>query len=181
MGELKRLFLAVPVADEVRAMLANHLGSRPLPGRAVVPDNWHLSVRFLGGTDQLSEEKLVAALDQTDLGRPFDLALGEMGAFPRPVKATVLWLAVAQGMEKLSALNETVEELVRQVGFSPEERPFAAHLTLSRIRPDQDVRPVINSYEPLPFRWTATRLVLYQSHLGRGGAVYEALESFDLG
>jgi 2'-5' RNA ligase len=179
--DLRRLFLAVPLDPATRAMLAQHLGPRPLPGRPVPPENWHLTVRFLGSTDQVRQERMIAGLDQIDLGSTFDVRLAQMGAFPRPTRATVLWLAVAIGMEGLTRLNDLCEEAARSVGFAPEERPFAAHLTLSRIRPHQDVRPVIDSYEPVPFRWTATELVLYESRLGRGGAAYEPLEKFSLG
>jgi 2'-5' RNA ligase len=179
-GELSRLFLAVPLDSQVKAMLAQHLAQQVLPGRAVPPDNWHLTVRFLGDLDLVTQERLTAELDQSDLGSSFEIVLGEMGAFPRPAKATVLWLAVDRGVDRLIKLNEVVEEAVEAIGLPPEDRPYAAHLTVSRIRPEHDARNLIKAYGPMPFRWLADELVLYRSHLGRGGAVYEPLESFPL-
>jgi 2'-5' RNA ligase len=175
---LRRLFLAVPLDDEVRLMLAQHLDPDRLPGKPVQPQSWHLTVRFLGRADELTQDKVTAGLDQSDLGDSFDIQLGEMGAFPRPARATVLWLALARGVERLSELRTIGEELSVAAGLEPEGRPYSPHLTLSRIRPDQDVRPVMAAYEPRPFRWTATELVLFESRLGRGGAVYEPVESF---
>ena len=176
---LKRLFLAVPLDEGVRAMLAQHLGSRPLPGRPILPTNWHLTVRFLGDTDQLSEEKLVAHLDQADLGGDFVVSLGEMGAFPRPARANVLWLAVAGGGDRLAELNQVCEDAAQAAGFAPDDRPYSAHLTLSRIRPDQDLRSFIAGYQPMPLRWNAGQLVLFRS-VPDGGLHYDPIERFGL-
>lgn len=184
-GKLRRLFLAVPLDDGIRAMLAEHLasvpmGARPLPGTPVNPRNWHLTLRFLGHIEEIVREKITAGLDQSHLGASFEIELGEMGAFPRPARATVLWLGLTRGLERLSELNATCEEICQAAGLGPEDRPYSVHLTLSRIRPHQDVRSVVERYEPQPFGWTATEVVLFESHLGRGGAAYEPVEVFPL-
>ena len=181
MEALRRLFLGVPLESGVRIMLAQHLSEHQIPGRAVPPENWHLTVRFLGSVDQIAMERLVAALDQADLGRSFPISLGDLGAFPRPAKASVVWLALDKGGERLAQLNETAEEESQAIGLAPEERPFAPHLTLTRVRPELDVRPALASYHRVPFEWTAVELVLYESRTRRGGAVYEPLESFPFG
>jgi 2'-5' RNA ligase len=176
--QLRRLFLGVPLDPDMRVMLAQHLQEHQIPGRAVPPDNWHLTVRFLGNVDQVAMERLVAELDQAALGQPFEIALGDLGAFPRPARASVVWLALDKGQERLADLNEIAEEASQVVGLAPEERPFAPHLTLSRIRPELDVRADLASYRRVRLQWTAGELVLFESRTGRGGAVYEALEKF---
>lgn len=181
MDRLRRLFLGVPLDEEVRDMLAQHLRQHRLPGRPLPPANWHLTIRFLGEIGEVVTERLIAELDQADLGQAFEVILGEMGAFPRAARAAVVWLAIARGLERLSDLNEIVEDLSRAVGLPPEERPFAPHLTLSRIRPEIDVRADLAVYRPAPFQWTVGEVVLYESHLGRGGARYEPVEKFLLG
>ena len=181
MERLRRLFLGVPLEAGVRVMLAQHLSKHEIPGRAVPPENWHLTVRFLGGVDQIAMERLASALDQADLGPSFAIALGDLGAFPRPAKASVVWLALDKGRERLTELNEVVEEESQAIGLTPEERPFAPHLTLSRVRPELDARPALASYRRVPFEWIAGELILYESRTGRGGAVYEPLERFPLG
>ena len=85
MERLRRLFLGVPLDDGVRAMLAQHLRQHHVPGRLVPPDNWHLTIRFLGSVDQISMERLIAELDRPTWAAVRDsLVLGPS----RPAKAS---------------------------------------------------------------------------------------------
>lgn len=186
MGKVGRLFVAVPITDEVRHGLAAHLDEalegKAVPGRPVPPDNWHITLRFLGKTTGLENEKLSRALDEADLGDPFEASFGGLGAFPRPARATVLWLGLERGVGRLGELASAAETAATDAGFMPEERPFSAHLTLSRIRPHQDVRPVLERVPAFPLRMPVERVVVYQSHLGRRRpARYEEVEEFGLG
>ncbi|MCJ7726677.1 MAG: RNA 2',3'-cyclic phosphodiesterase [Acidimicrobiia bacterium] len=180
---LSRLFVAVPLTDEARhALSATILQAAPhgLPGRAVRPPNWHLTLRFLGDAGSVGKDRISAALDQADLGPAFSMVWGGLGAFPRPQRATVLWVGADRGGDDLERLAGTVEAAAQEAGFPIEERPFQPHLTLSRIRPHQDVGPLLATDRPgVPME--VGRIVLYRSHLGRGGARYEEIEEFPLG
>ncbi len=181
----RRLFLAVRLPDDTRHALAAHLGAatggKPLPGRPVRPENWHLTLRFLGTVDEVGAEVLAARVDEAELGGPFRIGFGGIGAFPRPARATVLWLGVASGAEPLVDLAAAVEAACVGAGFAAEERPFHPHVTLSRIRPHQDVRPVIGAVPSFAGHVDVGDVTLYQSRLGRGGARYQEVERFPLG
>ena len=175
---VNRLFIGIPIAFEAAMALEATLPR--LPGRPVSPGNLHLTVRFLGDVDEVTRDRLEAALDESDLGGPFDIVLGEMGAFPRPAKASVLWIGLLAGRPQLMRLNAVVEEACEDAGIEPEERPYAPHLTISRIRPEVDVRPLLLSYRPEPIKWKATEMFLYESRVSRQGAIYNPLERFPL-
>ncbi|HEX2190977.1 MAG TPA: RNA 2',3'-cyclic phosphodiesterase [Longimicrobiaceae bacterium] len=183
-GGTERLFLAVELTDELRRELDAHLraalGGRPLPGRAVAPAGWHLTLRFLGDTPPDRRAEVARALRRADPGSPFTLGFGSLGAFPRPARASVLWLGVEEGEAPLRALAAVAEEAARGAGFPPEERPFSPHLTLARIRPAQDVRGVVGRVPAFGGRLPVAALVLFRSRLGPGGARYEAVERFPL-
>jgi 2'-5' RNA ligase len=147
----------------------------------VRPENWHVTLRFLGDVDAVQRDRVVAALDEEDLGERFLVTWGELGAFPRARRATVLWLGLERGSAELEALAVVAEAASARAGFPPEDRPFRAHLTLSRIRPHQDVSALLDGVAPLDVAMEVDRIVLYRSHLGRGGARYEAVEEFPLG
>lgn len=184
MAETLRLFVAAPLGDDARRRIAERLQATspyPLPGRPVRPENWHVTLRFLGSVDPVGRDRLLAGLDEAPLGGPFRVRWGALGAFPRPARATVLWLGVDRGAGPLEALAGVVEEVTVASGFAPEDRPFRSHLTLSRIRPHQDVTGLIERTGWLGIEMPVDRVVLYRSHLGRGGARYEEVEEFPLG
>ncbi len=178
-----RLFVAVPVPADLRAALVAHLdanGGAAMPGRHVVPANWHITLRFVGSSSPDRRDRLVAHLDEHLGGGPFLLRFGGLGAFPRPARATVAWLAVTTGAERLAELAAVAEEAARAAGFAAEERPFHAHLTLSRIRPPHDMTALVDSFPSFPGRLDVDRVTLFESVLGRGPAVYVPLEDFSL-
>jgi 2'-5' RNA ligase len=178
-----RLFLAISLTDEARHAIVHHLMthlSHPLPGRPVRPELWHLTLRFLGEVDEVDGDRIVRAVDAADRGPAFTLRWGSLGAFPRPRRANVLWLGVDQGERAAEDLAAVVEEAVEAAGFPPEDRPYRSHLTLSRLRPDQDVAAVLDAVPPLGLAMVVDRVVLYRSHLGPGGPRYEEVEAFPL-
>ena len=184
MAGLSRLFVAAPLTEEARQALSALIRDRVpdgLPGRPAPPRNWHLTLRFLGDADAVGSDRVAAALDGADLGGSFSVTWGGMGAFPRPRRATVLWIGLTAGAGRLAALAANVEAASQAAGFSPEDRPFRAHMTLSRIRPDRDVRSLVEEFAPAAVAMRVDRVALYRSHLGRGGARYEVVEEFPLG
>ncbi len=106
----ERLFLAVDLAEELRRALEAHLRGRDLPGRAVAPASWHLTLRFLGDTLPEERARLAGEMRAAALGAPFTLGFDRAGAFPRPARAAVLWLGVAEGEAPLRALAAEAED-----------------------------------------------------------------------
>lgn len=181
MERLRRVFAALSLPDEVRLALSDRLSSLALPGRVAPPANWHLTLRFLGNVDDPTLDRFVAALDTSDLGDPFRLETGGLGAFPRPGNATVLWVGTGGDVESLSELSAVVGECAVDAGLESEERPFLPHLTLSRIRPPEDVSGLISSAPDIRLSWRCRELVVFQSHIGGGSTRYEPLETIALG
>ncbi len=178
-----RLFLAVPLTEDSRHAIVGHLQAslpHPLPGRPVRPENWHLTLRFLGEVNEAAADRVVREVDAAERGPAFRIRWGSLGAFPRPRRANVLWLGLERGAEEAERLAAVVEEATEAAGFPPEDRPFRSHLTLSRLRPDQDVTPVLEAVPPLGLAMPVDRVVLFGSHLGPGGPRYEQVESFPL-
>src|SRR5687767_5748803 len=182
-SEVERLFIGVPVDPATRGTIAEHLrdslGER-LPGRAVPPENWHLTLRFLGATRPDQQEGIREVLRRTALGEPFRVAFGALGAFPRPRTARVLWLGITHGGDGLARLAALAEAAARVHGFPPEERSYRAHLTLSRIDPPADIAYTVRAVPPLDLEMAVREVILFRSRLGRGPARYEVVESFAL-
>lgn len=179
----ERLFLAVAFTDDVRHALATRLQAVLdggfMPGRPVAVENWHITLRFLGATTSARADEVLALLDQHLQTGPFVLRFGALGAFPRPARAAILWAGITTGAEELAALAAECEAVAEAVGFEPEGRPFHPHLTLARIRPPEDVRPMVDG-ESLGVRANVTAVTLYRSVMGRGPVRYEVVDAVDL-
>ncbi len=108
------------------------------------PGNWHLTLRFLGNVPTLRIPELTTVLAQVAFA-PFTLAVGRAGAFPARGTPRVVWLGLARGGKECASLARAVNAALAPLGFAPEERPFAPHLTLARVhearsdgRPESD-------------------------------------------
>lgn len=174
-----RVFVAVAPPDEVRQDIAAQLAGIRIPGRVVPPPNWHITLRFLDEIDEVTRDRYLAELDGMDLGRRFKMTLAGLGAFPNHRKATVTWLGVRAGEVRLFQLAEATDEAAAAVGLVPEERPFAPHLTLSRVRPPENVTGLIESTD-CEVTWRVDHIVVFKSVSIRGGVRYEPIERFVL-
>jgi 2'-5' RNA ligase len=175
---VERLFLAVPLTEQARSRIIAELP--PLPGRLVPPQNWHFTLRFLGGTEPGMRDALTAELRLAKLGGQFSIRFSGLGAFPRPRRARIIWLGVNGGAGQLTALAEAVESGVRRAGFPAEQRPFKPHLTLSRIEPTRPVTDVLGAQPAIDIEMPVKEIVLMRSELGAGPARYVVAERFPL-
>jgi 2'-5' RNA ligase len=163
-----RLFVAVWPSEEVHAAIA----AFPRPDvdglRWTTPDQWHVTLRFLGDCD-LDEAR--DALESVEAPATEAVMGPVTGRFGR----RILHVPVA-GLDEIAraAIAATGE-----VGEPPEDRPFKGHLTLARSRRgDTDLRPLAGL--PLAGRWPVTEVTLVASRLGPGGARYEVVASRSL-
>ena len=185
-----RTFIAVETPPEVRAAAAGltdrlRRGWRASEVRWVPPENLHLTLRFLGETEESGVAPLTAALDGVTAGTPpCQLTLGPLGAFPDVRRPRVLWLGLkGAGTAALRSLQRRIEERVTGLGWEREGRPFSPHLTLGRVRPGRAADPgegwTRAAVPELAFR--VEEVVLMRSDLRPDGARYSVLHRAPLG
>jgi 2'-5' RNA ligase len=173
----ERLFIGVPVTPDARVAIVRAL-PKILPGKPVAPDKWHFTLRFLGATAGDARDSIIAQLSSSKLGPGFQVRFSELGAFPNPRRARILWLGVSEGSERLSELAAIAEAVARNAGFAAESRRFTSHLTLSRIDPPQNVTALLAQKHRYDIEMSVRELVLYRSRLGGGPARYEEVAKF---
>ena len=175
-----KVFVGVDLPLESRLGLTSSLSDVDVPGKTSPPQNWHITLRYVGAMDDVSLDRLLAGLDEADLGEPFTLRVSGLGAFPKPARATVLYVGLHAGSDRLDELAEAVQEVVERIGHGREDRPFVGHITLARIRPPVDVRPLIAGVDlpsvPIP----VDEVTVFESVQVDGGTVYRPLERFRL-
>ena len=172
---MPRLFVAIEVPDEVKAALGAALGELR-QDRAVrwsPPETLHLTLKFLGETEESAVPAITSALERATAGHaPFDVALGGFGTFPPRGAPRVLWVRVRGDVERLVALASAIDSALAPLGVEPDDRAFAPHLTIGRAR--GDARRIAASLADLgpigTFR--ADRVVLFRSELSPRGAIH---------
>jgi 2'-5' RNA ligase len=180
MGSSFRGFIAVDLSERVRealrALSAELAAGTPGPPlRWVRPESIHLTLQFLGETDEAKAPQIAAALDDIAAdSKRFTLGLGELGCFPNPRRPRVVWVGVAGETEALGRLQARVERAMAALGWEPEKRAYQAHLTLGRVKdgasPGAVTLPWGRQVDAAPIPITAVNL--YQSVLRPEGAIY---------
>ena len=153
--------------------------------RWVRPEGIHLTMNFLGDTEEQDIEKISPVLDSlaTQLD-PFRLVLADTGCFPHANNPRVLWLSVQGGELILPGLKQKMDTIISEHGYPVEKRKFSPHITLGRIkRLVRNSNLVHNfiSHDVTALSFDVSELVWYQSTLTSGGAKYSILKRFALG
>ena len=128
---MPRLFVAVPMPDEVAAQLERLCVGLPAV-RWTDAERFHLTLRFIGEVETGTFYEIGEALAEVS-HPPIELRLKGLGHFPPRGGPQVLWAGV-ESPESLAPLKRRIERALESVGLEPERRKFTPHVTLGRFR-----------------------------------------------
>ena len=176
---MPRLFTALEIPAEIAFSLSLLRGG--LPGaRWVEPENYHITLRFIGDIDEPTADEIAGALARVD--RPgFDVALQGLGAFGSRRPHSLF--AGAKPSPALKELQAEQERIIQRIGLEPERRKFTPHVTLARMKSasEPDVAAYLalrGDFRTAPF--PVGRFVLLSSRASRGGGPYVMEEAYPL-
>lgn len=134
-----RLFIAINLpAAECRRIHreAGALRKQGLPVRWVEPENFHVTLKFLGEVRREDVEPVKEAVAKAAAANgPFEAHVAGFGAFPTIRKPRVLWIGV-EPSPSLRCLKQDLEWALADAGYDREARAFHPHLTLGRAADD---------------------------------------------
>jgi 2'-5' RNA ligase len=174
-----RIFTGLEIPADVAQSLSMLRGG--LPGaRWVDPENYHLTLRFIGDIDDALAHEVASLLSRVRR-REFALRFDGLSSFGgRRPRAVVAALAPTQELMELQAEHE---RLMQRVGLDPEGRKYTPHVTLARLR-DSSSRQVAeylatrSLLHAPPF--TVSRFVLFSSRASVGGGPYVVEAAYPL-
>ena len=179
-----RVFCAIEMPHPTRLAVMKYVSDL----RETVPNvraswsresNIHLTLKFLGEVPTKTVPDFSAAISRVVAGvEPFSVLLKGKGVFPRRRDPRILWIGITDPDGKLEELHSRVETESFAGGFAKEEKRFHPHLTLARLRSQQNVRELVDAHELLAFepqQIRITELVVFRSELSSSGSQYTAI------
>ncbi len=176
---MPRLFTALEIPFEIAQRLSFLRGG--LPGaRWIDPENYHLTLRFIGDVDTNVAREIASMLDQVKR-KAFELRLDGLSSFGgRKPRAVVAAAASAPSLMELQAEHE---RLMQRVGLQPEGRKYIPHVTLARLRNVSSRQVAEYLGERGMFRsasFYVSRFVLLSSRDSVGGGPYVVEAAYPL-
>jgi 2'-5' RNA ligase len=135
-----RLFIAIELPESTAAAL--HTYSLALAQQVplgtvkwVEPGNMHLTLVFLGETEPEKMRLVQAVMNVAAASHsPFNLKPTVLGCFPNASRPRVIWAGLGGEVKVAQSLKKTLDAGLEPLGWEPEKRPFAPHLTLGRVK-----------------------------------------------
>jgi len=181
--------VAISLPDEVKAFLKSIQAGLDRGFKAVSwvrPESIHLTLKFLGEIDEKKALAVETALESAAKGAgPFTLEAGGTGVFPNSRAPRVVWAGIRENGALLT-LQKRIDEQLAAAGFEPDDRPFAPHLTLCRIKSAGDARAIGNLVtesgrkEQAKAAFTVNSFAFMKSVLKPQGAVHTVIKEFAL-
>jgi 2'-5' RNA ligase len=171
-----RLFFALQPTPEQNAALTAQVaplivdGAQPVPAR-----NLHATLCFIGAIEPARLDALRAAAASVRR-RVVTLIFDTLEHWDGP---KILCATASQESHAAIALATALADASVAAGFTPDIKPFRAHLTLARkVRRELSVAMPQPLLPPMPVR--CDRFVLMESRREAAGSIYSVIESWTL-
>lgn len=182
-----RLFIAIPIQDVLKRPIIKFQSELKNTGadiRLVEFANIHLTLRFLGETDQASVPGIVKVLDTiASHYHPFEVEIKTAGGFPSPQRPRVVWVGCLETSSPphLPQIYQEIEKGLSSLRFSPADHPFSPHITIARVKSPKNKEGLVNLLKQnanfLAGKQVVKEVVLFQSQLRPTGPVYTVVHA----
>ncbi|WP_171005389.1 RNA 2',3'-cyclic phosphodiesterase [Bacillus sp. E(2018)] len=182
----RHYFLAVKLPDETKIKLAkicNHLKNEHHFKTWVHPDDFHITLAFLGAASSEKIETLHELLNEKMMNKTesdFSLLVNHFGFFGNEQHPRIFWAGVEEE-SSLYHLQKQVAYACGKVGFQLDKRPYSPHITLARKHIESnlvDSKAWWQRYgENIQF--LANEVVLYETHIDNQPK-YHVLHSYSI-
>ena len=173
-----RLFVGLDLPEDVRAALtawrSRILGETPVL-RPVAADALHVTLCFLGSQPAEGLSAIATAFEVALGGAAAPQLRVAAGLWLPPRRPRVLAVTLDDPSGALGRIQAAVSGALADGGwYTPEKRPFLAHVTVARVPARARVRATEPS-APESMRFRAPSVTRYRARLQRAGARYESL------
>ncbi|MFZ4401141.1 MAG: RNA 2',3'-cyclic phosphodiesterase [Bacteroidales bacterium] len=184
---MKRLFLAIKITpNDIFSKLYRDLRQELIYEKInwVAIDNFHLTLKFFGETDDSIIEKINLFIEDVISGKnQFSFEISDLGIFGSNYQPKVIWLGIKNNTALIN-LADTILNQLKSIGFERDRQNFVPHLTLGRINylKDKDnFNKIIKKFNIADIQTVEVKeIILFESILQREGPIYKVINSYKL-
>ncbi len=175
-----RLFIAIPISEEIRENIGKF--QEELKSvynkkvRWVVPENIHLTLKFLGEVDPDKIKIIYGIMLESirDINK-FSIEIKGAGVFPDKTRPRVLWVGCIDTSGYISSIKNNLDKGLKSLKFKKEKRKLVPHLTIGRVRNFKGRLDVLPEEVELG-KLEVCRIQLIESKLTSKGAEYKIVK-----
>ncbi|MFD2926273.1 RNA 2',3'-cyclic phosphodiesterase [Halobacillus naozhouensis] len=162
-------FIGIPISEDKRdefADLQKLLKHDMSYKNWTHPDDFHITLKFLGACESTPLEKIEQQLMGYSWPEPFELSLGPADTFGKRERPRVFHISV-EASSSLMMIQEGVEQICEQAGFAKEKRAYSPHVTLAKKWVDGQCPLMDEEVDPLfmsNYLMDVDRFCLYRIH-----------------
>jgi RNA 2',3'-cyclic 3'-phosphodiesterase len=176
---MPRLFTGIEIPADVADRLS-YLRGGLAGARWISPENYHLTLRFIGDVDMVAAEAAAEGLSRVSRSS-FSLRFTGIGALGTRKPHAVV--AEVEPSRPLMDLQAEHERIMQRIGLAPEGRKYTPHVTLARLRGGnpRDIAEYLTlrgGFFAAPF--PVDRFVIFSSRNSVGGGPYVVEQTYEL-
>ena len=180
---MKRLFIGIPIESSKLVQQIEIWKKDPYLNRNVlnwtIPKNWHITLFFLGNTEQSAIPVLDGIIDESfHKIQAYQTEFQGVGVFPNTNNPKVLWLGL-KDIRLLELAYSQLGELLRQNGFSFDQKQLKPHLTIARVKRAENpsaFQSLLSAHQETVFDCIEiNRVILYESITTPSWPIYRPL------
>lgn len=174
---MPRLFTGLKIPGDLATSLS-FLRGGIAGARWIEPEDYHITLSFIGDVDEGAAQKVVTALE-TVRASEFTLRVSGFDSFGSK-KSRALFAGI-EANDTLTSLQKSHDATLRNVGLSIEARKYVPHITVARTSQAKrgDIAGFLSShvgYSSPPFK--ISEFVLFSAKGSIGGGPYVVEETF---
>jgi len=179
-----RSFIAVNIPDDVKQVLSNWVENLKKDLKTdikwVVPENFHLTLHFLGYLEEKQLDKVRSILQSSVFKTEIVLKITGVDCFPNQNRPRALFFKCEEKKDNdLIGLQKIIGQALRYMEIEIDERPWQTHLTFARAKAPITLPASFNKKVP-DLEFKVEYIDLMKSVLSPKGPEYTVLNKYSL-
>src|SRR3989344_2580467 len=179
----KRLFVSIPLPDDLQDDLAGAMEKFQIPGvKWTSHENLHITLHFIGYVEENIIHTLQEEIERVvALAEPVELKFERLTIAPPNKIPSMIWALfedVGGGYKKLAT---SLRDALSEFGDNEVKEPIP-HVTLARFDTPTIAQSInLEIFSPIAAQeFRVSRVELMESHLSQSGPIYTIIRSYEL-